>query len=434
MERVLSCAACLGLMMAATITGAGDRTDAARQLLRDGWQIQSSAELKVGGETISTAAFRPDGWHRARVPTTVVAALVADGTLADPHFGMNVRSYPGVSYPIGENFSNLPMPADSPFAVPWWFRKEFTLGATPPAGRVWLRFDGINYAGDIWLNGRRIAQAHDLAGAMRTHELEVTGQVVPNGRNVLAVSVVAPKPDELAITFVDWNPLPPDRLMGLYRDVTVVTSGPVTVRDPLVVTRLEKAGLKYLARWEYGFRTYTTSKRQINTPDDFKGLKIRTPPDFVNQETVKALGGIAQTIAFTELAMALKQGVVDGQENPIATIYSNKMWETQKYLSMLNYTYNSTHLLMGKAAFDRLTPAQQQILIEEGKKAGLAMQKSVRDMEATQIAELKKNGMEVAYPDTAPFKTAAMPVYNSLKAQLGESVFTTFMQLLDKAK
>ena len=65
-------------------------------------------------------------------------------------------------------------------------------------------------------------------------------------------------------------------------------------------------------------------------------------------------------------AMALKQGVVDGQENPIATIYSNKMWETQKYLSMLNYTYNSTHLLMGKAAFDRLTAAQQQVLIEEG--------------------------------------------------------------------
>jgi len=70
----------------------------------------------------------------------------------------------------------------------------------------------------------------------------------------------------------------------------------------------------------------------------------------VNQETVKALGGMAQTIAFAELPMALKQGVVDGQENPIATIYSNKMWETQKYLSMLNYTYNSTHLLMNKAS------------------------------------------------------------------------------------
>jgi TRAP-type transport system periplasmic protein len=197
---------------------------------------------------------------------------------------------------------------------------------------------------------------------------------------------------------------------------------------------LEKAGLQYIARWEYGFRTYTTSKRQINTPADFKGLKIRTPPDFVNQETVKALGGMAQTIAFAELPMALKQGVVDGQENPIATIYSNKMWETQKYLSMLNYTYNSTHLLMNKAKFDSLTAAQQQIILEEGKKAGLAMQKSVRDQEATQISEMKKNGMEVAYPDTAPFKAAAAPVYDALKAQVGDAVFSTYMGMLDKSK
>lgn len=197
---------------------------------------------------------------------------------------------------------------------------------------------------------------------------------------------------------------------------------------------LQKAGLQYIARWEYGFRTYTTSKRQINTPADFKGLKIRTPPDFVNQETVKALGGIAQTIAFTELPMALKQGVVDGQENPIATIYSNKMWETQKYLSMLNYTYNSTHLLMNKAAFDRLTAAQRQIIIEEGKKAGLAMQKAVREQESAQIEQMKQNGMEVAYPDTAPFAAAAAPVYAALKAQLGESAYTTFMGMLAKSK
>lgn len=197
---------------------------------------------------------------------------------------------------------------------------------------------------------------------------------------------------------------------------------------------LEAVGLKYLARWEYGFRTYTSSKRQINTPADFKGLKIRTPPDFVNQETVKALGGIAQTIAFSELPMALKQGVVDGQENPIATIYSNKMWETQKYLSMLNYTYNSTHLIMNKKSFDKLTAAQQKILVEEGVKAGLLMQKQVRDQEASQVAELKKNGMDVAFPDTAPFKAAAQPVYDALKAQVGDEVYKTFMGYLEKAK
>ncbi len=197
---------------------------------------------------------------------------------------------------------------------------------------------------------------------------------------------------------------------------------------------LEKVGLKYLARWEYGFRTYTTSKRQINVPEDFVGLKIRTPPDFVNAETVKALGGMAQTIAFSELPMALKQGVVDGQENPIATIFSNKMWETQKYLSMLNYTYNSTHLLMNKAKFDKLSSAQKKIVLEEAAKAGLAMQKAVREQEAGQIDQLKANGMEVAYPDTAPFKARVQPVYDALKAQVGADVYDTFMKYLDKAQ
>jgi tripartite ATP-independent transporter DctP family solute receptor len=193
---------------------------------------------------------------------------------------------------------------------------------------------------------------------------------------------------------------------------------------------LEKAGLKYIARWEWGFRTYTNSKRPINKPDDMKGLKIRTPPDFVNQETVKALGGTAQTIAFAELPMALKQGVVDGQENPIGTIYSGKMWETQKYLSILNYTYVATHLITSKATFEKLTPEQQKIVMEEGKKAGEYCIKTVRDNEALQIAEMKKNGMLVNYPDIAPFQAATRSVWETLKSKFGEAEYKKFQELL----
>lgn len=201
-----------------------------------------------------------------------------------------------------------------------------------------------------------------------------------------------------------------------------------------VTPDLDKAGFAYLARWEYGFRTYTTSKKPIKTPEDFKGLKIRTPPDFVNAATVNALGGTAQTIAFTELPMALKQGVVDGQENPIATIYSNKMYETQKYLSMLNYTYNSTHLVIGKAVFAKLTADQKKILLEEAAKAGEMMRKTVREQESSQIEELKKNGMEVLYPDTAPFKAGAASVWEELKKQVGAADYDAFIALLEKAK
>ncbi len=201
-----------------------------------------------------------------------------------------------------------------------------------------------------------------------------------------------------------------------------------------VTPDLEKAGFKYMARWEYGFRTYTTSTRPIQKVEDFKGLKIRTPPDFVNSATVNALGGTAQTIAFTELPMALKQGVVDGQENPIGTIYSNKMYETQKYLSMLNYTYNSTHLLMNKKAFDKLTPGQKAILIDEAEDAGAYMTKLVREQEAGQIEELKKLGMKVYYPDTAPFKAAAASVWEELKKQVGAANYNYFQALMEKAQ
>jgi len=197
---------------------------------------------------------------------------------------------------------------------------------------------------------------------------------------------------------------------------------------------LDKAGLQYVARWEWGFRTYTNSKRPIEKPEDMKGLLIRTPPDFVNAETVKALGGTPKTIAFAELPMALKQGVVDGQENPIGVIYSGKMWETQKYLSILNYTYVGTHLVMNKAAFGKLTKDQQKIVLEEGKKAGDFMMKTVREKESGQIEEMKKQGMLVNSPDIAPFQKATASVWDTLKAQAGDADYKKFQDLLAASK
>ncbi len=211
--------------------------------LRDGWSLQSSARVSASGEVLSRPGADTTGWHPARVPATVVSALVADGTFPDPYVGMNLRSIPGTSYPIGQNFSNLPMPADSPFAVPWWYRSEFTLPADAAAGRLWLRFGGVNFRFDAWLNGTKIADAGKTAGAWRVHELDVTGVAKP-GRNALAVLVTAPLPNDLAITFVDWNPMPPDKVMGIFRPVTIRGSGPVTLRHPQVVSQLELPGLE----------------------------------------------------------------------------------------------------------------------------------------------------------------------------------------------
>ena len=206
---------------------------------RDGWALQSSCKVEQKGDAVSTPKFRPQGWYAVSVPTTVFAALVKHKVYADPDFGMNLRSAPGVTYPIGANFSNIPMQPDSPYIVPWWYRKEFVIPANYKGKALWLNFHGINYKANIWLNGKQIANSDDVAGAWRTYEFNITGAAKPGATNVLAVQVFSPTDTDLAITFVDWNPAPPDKNMGLWRAVDITTSGPVALRYPTVVSKVD---------------------------------------------------------------------------------------------------------------------------------------------------------------------------------------------------
>src|ERR1700716_2118644 len=159
--------------------------------LREGWSLQSSSKVEAKGEVISTTAFAPTGWSQVSVPTTVVAALVKEKTLPDPFFGTNLRQFPGVTYPIGGNFSNIAMQTDSPYAVSWWYRKQFAAPASYAGKTVWLNFKGINYRANIFLNGKQIANSDDVAGAWRTYEFNISSGGKP-GANVLAVQVWAP--------------------------------------------------------------------------------------------------------------------------------------------------------------------------------------------------------------------------------------------------
>jgi exo-1,4-beta-D-glucosaminidase len=239
LAALLSLASSLLLAQTAPRSSWAAKSEEARTFLRDGWAIQTSTKIEARGETISTAKFVPIGWHQASVPTTVVAALVKDKTLPDPFFAINLRQFLGVTYPIGANFSNIAMQTDSPYAVSWWYRKQFVAPASYKGKTVWLKFDGINYRANVWLNGKQIANSNDVAGAWRTYEFNVTDAIKPGAENILAVQVWAPTESDLAITFVDWNPAPPDKNMGLWRDVYLTTSGPVAIRYPTVVSKLD---------------------------------------------------------------------------------------------------------------------------------------------------------------------------------------------------
>jgi exo-1,4-beta-D-glucosaminidase len=211
--------------------------------LQEGWKLQSSCLFLAQGEQISTAGYKTNGWHSATVPTTVVAALVSDKTYPDPYYGKNLRDIPGTTYPIGKNFSLLSMPKDSPFHCSWWYRTEFRLPAGYKGRHVWLHFGGINNHANIWLNGHLVAGGKDIAGAYRTYEFDITPLLSIDGPNALGVETIAQTEKDLGINWVDWNPAPPDKDMGLWRGVYVQGSGAVAVRHPMVATHFADASL-----------------------------------------------------------------------------------------------------------------------------------------------------------------------------------------------
>lgn len=194
----------------------------------------------------------------------------------------------------------------------------------------------------------------------------------------------------------------------------------------------EKQGFVLLRNWDYGFRNLTNSVRPINTPDDVKGLKIRTPPELQIQASMEALGAVVQAIAFPELYLALSQKVVDGEENPIAVIYFNKIAEVQKHLALTRHIYNNMIHTVGVNTWKRLTPEQQTIFREESKTSGELMRKLIADAETDQIAKLQKAGMLVTRPDLAPFRAKMGPAYKRIADYAGADNVRKFREIVEK--
>ena len=253
-SRVLLTAAALGVALGGSASatepaapapgGLGD-LPASRIELNDGWAVQSTRKVRAGGEAVSTPSFVPAGWYHATVPATVLAAQVAAGQFKDLYRGMNLRKVPGMTYPIGLNsFSNVPMRKNSPYAVAWWYRTEVALPAALAGQRIWLHLGGVNYRANLWINGRRVSTDKDIQGAYRIYDLDVTADLKPGQRNVIALDVWAPTEKQLGINWVDWNPTPADKNMGLWGPAYLTTSGPVSVRHPQVVTHFGDAALK----------------------------------------------------------------------------------------------------------------------------------------------------------------------------------------------
>jgi exo-1,4-beta-D-glucosaminidase len=188
--------------------------------LTTGWSLRSAANVADTGAAISQVGYGTSGWNPVTLPSTVLAGLTANNVYQNIYFGTNLKSVPDLT---GQN---------------WWFRGEFPAAATASGQQYWLRFKGISYRAQIWLNGTQLDA--NAVGTMVVHEYNVTGLIRPGAANALAIRVTPPAHDcaDLSFCTVDWNPEAPDMNAGLWGATLLDTTGPVALRDPYVRTVL----------------------------------------------------------------------------------------------------------------------------------------------------------------------------------------------------
>jgi exo-1,4-beta-D-glucosaminidase len=194
------------------------------QQLKYGWSLESSEKVAANGEIISKKGYDDSKWYKTSVPSTVMAALIANKEYSDIFMGKNIT-----------------MVDTARFRTSWWYRNEFIIDDISKSTEI--IFEGINYRANIWLNGTKLASSDTLFGAFRIFTLNVSKFILA-GNNALAVEVFNQKPYEPSIGFVDWAPMSPDRELGLWRPVKIRRSGPVTLNNLFVVSNFSNKDFK----------------------------------------------------------------------------------------------------------------------------------------------------------------------------------------------
>jgi len=177
---------------------------------------------------------------------------------------------------------------------------------------------------------------------------------------------------------------------------------------------LEDAGIKHLGYWENGYRHITNNKRPINKPEDLSGIKLRIPESPVRMNTFKAYGANPVAMPFTEVFGALQQNIIDGQENPMATIYQASIHEVQKYLSLTGHVYSAVHLLMNKKLFDAQPADLQKILVDAGKETARYTRQLGAAADGKLADVMKQKGIQVNVADAKSFVAVSKPVWKMI--------------------
>ena len=203
--------------------------------------------------------------------------------------------------------------------------------------------------------------------------------------------------------------------------------------------RLEAAtGFKVLGYADGGFRDLTNNVRPIRTPADMQGLKIRTMESPVFMRMMEAMGAAATPMAFTELILALKQGVVDGQENAPSTVLNFGIAEVQKYMSLDDHTYDAAITLTSQTFYDGLAPGEKQIFMDGARLMIAVLNAEVPRNVVSDVEKIREMGVEVyvnSAEEKAMFRDAALgPVSEFIAEQIGQEAIDLLLAALKAHK
>jgi tripartite ATP-independent transporter DctP family solute receptor len=185
---------------------------------------------------------------------------------------------------------------------------------------------------------------------------------------------------------------------------------------------IEPTGCKVLSIWESGFRHMTNNKRPIVEPEDIKGIKFRTNNNNMKTQMFGALDGSVIMMSFSEVFSALQNGTIDGQENPLANIYTSSIQEVQKYLSLTGHMYDAAPLVCSMKWWNTLPAEYQQILLEE---AANARKIDLAENDESKFLDLlKKSGIAVNDVDRTAFQAKMQPVWEKFTTKFGQDWIT----------
>jgi TRAP-type transport system periplasmic protein len=202
-------------------------------------------------------------------------------------------------------------------------------------------------------------------------------------------------------------------------------------------SNLEDKGIIGIAYWELGFRNMTNSKRPINRVEDVAGLKMRVIPNPIHLDWVRALDANPTPLPFPELYGALENKAVDGQENPIPLIRTNKFNEVQRHLAITRHIYSPQSVIISKKIWDTMTADEKKLMLDAGAEAGLLQRRLSREAVSKDLEELRKAGMQVTEfspTETLRFVDKVKPVIAKYAANVGPEVVNDFLSELAKAR